>query len=616
LRYAAGQLARNIQRRRGELVRELVPELAPDAVTAGTGLAAAAGTGLAAGAGLAAAAAPAGSGHAAATDRFLRHRGLIIFSSGCAMAEVAVLTVLAPAARSLAPQVTAPPPLAVFHDLRWLFGYNRSWIQFAAGALILLAGRAALNTVMVRLAWPRDLRAPRPAVTFAVSMAFTLVAVILLIPITTLIFGVAVLPFSWPFLAAVPVLLAIALPLSHGGVTPGWWRRLPPLRAACWVLACFLEYSVLAVVITRLPAAWIVPVAGLAGFVNARAWYGLTAAMARPYPRQHPLLAWIPVAPLAAISVFALAIGGTRVIFEMTTVSPARTGLAAASAGIAAAAGRYGGQALTVKVPEGKPAVLVIGGFGSTCCHSFRSLRGTSDMTVEQFSYLGLNAAGKPIPQGRSASNLPMQALGDMIASQVWRLHAQTGKPVDLVAESEGTLGVYAMFARHPRVPVGSVALLSPIVAPGQVSFPQPGRQGPGMAGGYALGILDRLVGELSPFGAAGAERLIDSVSSVGAQYAAQDAARVMSERWLAVVPLADAVTLPVCSMPQNVLFVSAFHGGLLGDPAVLATVRNFLDGQEVSGGSSLRTAAQLVSAAAAAWRMPLRTAPSPPCPA
>ena len=584
VRYLAGQLAQKMRHRRGDAV--------PGTVPAGTVLAS---TG-------------------AAADSFLRHRALIAFSAACAMAEVAVLTVLAPAARSLAPQVTAPPPIAVFHDLRWLFGYNRSWIQFAAGALILLAGRAAINTVLVKLAWPRGLKAPRPAATFAASVAFTLVAGLLLVPITTLVFGVAVLPFSWPFLAAVPVLLAIALPLSHGGVSPAWWRRLPPPAAAGWVLACFVEYSLLGVVITRLPAAGVVAVAGLAGVLNARAWYGLTGAVARPRPRPHTLLAWIPVAPLAAISVFALAIGTTRVIFDVAGGAP-RTGLAAASAGIAAAADRAGGLAEALRGGDRKPSVLVIGGFGSSCCHTFRSLR-TPGTVVQQFSYLGLNSAGKPIPQGRAASDLPLPELGDMIAAEVWRLHEQTGRPVDLVAESEGSLGVYAMFARHPSVPVGSVVLLSPIVAPGQVSFPQAGWQGPGVASGYALGILDRLVGELSPFGAEGAERLIDSVSTVGAQYAADDAARVMSERWLALVPLADALTLPACSMPQNVAFVAAFHGGLLGDPGVLGMVRSFLGGREVSGQSGLREAAQIMSAAAAAWRMPERAAPSPPCPA
>jgi hypothetical protein len=48
---------------------------------------------------------------------------------------------------------------------------------------------------------------------------------------------------------------------------------------------------------------------------------------------------------------------------------------------------------------------------------------------------------------------------------------------------------------------------------------------------------------------------------------------------WLAVVPLADAVTLPACSWPQNVVFVDAFHGGLLGDPSVRSMVEDFLAG-------------------------------------
>jgi hypothetical protein len=534
-RYVAGPLGSMLPRRR--------PGRPPDAVAgaaeAGTAEAGTAEAGTAE-AGTAEAevavgviSAASAAKHAAPADGFLRHRGLIAFSAGCAMAEVAVLTVLAPAARSLAPQITAPPPLAVFHDLRWLFGYNRSWLEFAAGALVLVLARSALNTVLVSLAWPRGMRAPSAAVMFPVSVAYTVVAAILMVPIATLVFGVAVVPFSWPFLAAVPVLLALALPLSHGGVAPTWWRRLPPLRAAGWVLACFFEYSLLAVVITRLPATGIVVVAGLAGIVNARAWYGLTAAVARPArSRQHPLIAWIPVAPLAAISVIALAIGTTRLVFDMAAI-PSRNGLAAVSAGIAAAASHAASFTPPAREHGRRGVVLVVGGFGSSCCHAGRSLqRAAPDMFVQQFSYLGLTAAGRPVPQGPNASDLPMQELGDRIATQVWHLHAQTRKPVDLVAESEGSLGVYAMFARHPDVPVRTVVLLSPIVAPGQVSFPESGREGPGVASGYALGMLNRFVGSLSPFGAAGAERLINSVSSVGARYAAATADRDRHERW------------------------------------------------------------------------------------
>jgi len=534
------------------------------------------------------------------------------------MAEAVALLVLAPAAMSLAPQVTALPPLAVFHDLRWLFGYNGSWLEFVAGAFVLVAGRAALNASLVRMAWPRSLAAPQLRALFAASLVFTVLAGLLMVPIVTLVYGVAVLPFSWPFLAAVPVMLAIALPLSHGGVTTSWWRRLPPGRAAGWAVACFVEYSVLGIALPRLPAAGAVLLAGFGGVVNARAWYSLTLAVAGfTKPRPHPLMEWIPVAPIAAISVFALAIGTTRLIFDMAA-GPSQAGIAAASAGAAgfAAMASRATEAPVQPAARGRTAVLVVAGFGSSCCYKAHGLqRVVSDMLVQQFSYRGLDAAGKPLPQGSSASDLPLSELGDRLAAQVRRLSEQTGRPVDLVAESEGTLGVYALFARHPQIPVGSIVLLSPIVAPGQASFPQAGRQGQGVASGYALNWLDRLVGEMSPFGAEGASRLINSVSSVGARYAAS-VIHGKAHRWLAVVPLADAVTLPACTMPRNVLFVPAFHGGLLGDPAVLQEVRDFLGGRQVSGQQDLRAAAELVSSAAAAWRMPVSSAPSPPCPA
>ena len=90
----------------------------------------------------------------ARSDRFLAHRGLIIVCCGTAMAEAFLLIVLAPAARALAPQVSALPPLAIFHDLRWLYSIQRSWLWFSLLLAGLLVARAALNTALVRLAWP------------------------------------------------------------------------------------------------------------------------------------------------------------------------------------------------------------------------------------------------------------------------------------------------------------------------------------------------------------------------------------------------------------------------------------------------------------------------------
>jgi hypothetical protein len=577
---------------------------------------------------------------------FLRHRGLIAFSAGGAMAEATVLSFLAPSARPLAPQVTALPPLAAYHDLRWVFAFNQSWLGFTGVLVLLLLTRSVIDAVLVVLAWPRaegnqETGLPRPRfVASAVSCAVLTVLVWLVMsPVVTLMFGVALVPFSWPYLAAVPIMLGTALALSQGGVGQAWWRRLPPVRTVGWLLATFAVLSAASVLMTRLDTVAAVAVAGLAGIINARAWYGLTAAAIRrsverpPHPwywraalwRLRRALAqrtsWVPVAPLAAVMVIALVVGLARLTFTGTVrfnigtssvvASASRSSSVAAPAGPsevkAAGATEAGGTVTEVSGVSGtqssaRGAVLVVGGFGSNCCTDANTLRAAEPgMLVSQFSYLGLDRAGQPIPYHR-AGNLSIQALGDRMAVQVEKLYQRAHAPVDVVAESEGSLGLYAMLARHPHVHVGSVVLLSPIVDPDQVG--QAGDTVPG----EALLTLNDLIGGMSPYGGAGAAALIDSVSEVGASYFDL----VGHDRglpWLAVVPLADATTLPACSWPRNVVFVGGFHGGLLGEVSVQRMVERFLangsPGPDSSSQHGLRRAAEVISAAATAWRMP-----------
>src|SRR5215467_271074 len=114
----------------------------------------------------------------ARSDRFLAHRGLIALCCGTAMAEAFLLIVVAPAARALAPQVSALPPLAIFHDLRWLYSTERSWLWFA----LLLVARAALNTALVRLAWPAHLTPP-PLAAMRGAIVVTTLACLLISPL-------------------------------------------------------------------------------------------------------------------------------------------------------------------------------------------------------------------------------------------------------------------------------------------------------------------------------------------------------------------------------------------------------------------------------------------------
>jgi len=133
----------------------------------------------------------------------------------------------------------------------------------------------------------------------------------------------------------------------------------------------------------------------------------------------------------------------------------------------------------------------------------------------------------------------------------------------------------------------------------------QPAQQEIHSVPGEALIELNDLIGEMSPYGSSGARELIDSVAQVGASYF-WDIARDPTFRWLAVVPLADAVTMPQCPYPPGVMVVAAFHGGLLGNPQARQLVVDYFAGdKDLPSSQRLRTAAQVISAAAAAWRMP-----------
>ena len=547
---------------------------------------------------------------------FTAHRGLIVVASAVPMAESAVVGAVAPAARVLAPQVTALAPLAVFHDLRWLFRSGGAWLGFAVALIAVMAARSALDAALAWLAWPRGQTRPRLMVFLGSGAVLTLCAGLLMAPLVALTFGVALLPFSWPFLGVLPLMVLLALLLSHGGVAR-WWRMLPPPRAAGWLIADFAALSLEAVIVSRLPGAWAVPVAGVGGVINARAWYSVTASVAAPRLAHRLRLSArrIPLAPVAAVLAFALVVGVTRLGFVVAAGSHAKIARAAAALTVPGT-----GQARPASRAPGTargPVVLEIQGFGSSCCTGAPALQGSiPGGIVQQFSYRGLDARGRPLPYPPAASNLPLPVLGDRIAAQVQRLHRDTGQPIDLVAESEGTLGLYAMLARHPHASVGSIVLLSPIVAPGQVSYPAGNQGGRGAVPGYALHAVVWFIGVLSPLGTPGAERLIDSVDSSGALYA-DDAARGTRRhplRWLAVVPLADSLTLPACSLPAAAVVVPGLHGGILGAPAVKQIVRSFLSGRSIPDRSRLRNAAEVVAQAAAAWRMPELATPSPPC--
>src|SRR6185437_1652577 len=109
-------------------------------------------------------------------------------------------------------------------------------------------------------------------------------------------------------------------------------------------------------------------------------------------------------------------------------ISPASNVAAAlvgAGQGTGSASGTRQDAAPAAVAPAGGSAVLVVGGWGSSCCDAANDLRAMLPGTnVWQFSYASLDATGRPAPQGASADDLPLPVLGDKIAAQVRVLHA------------------------------------------------------------------------------------------------------------------------------------------------------------------------------------------------
>jgi MFS family permease len=523
-------------------------------------------------------------------DTFGRCRVLIaVCVLGAVVGAVALPAIGIGAARELSPQLTALAPLGLFHDLRWLFVYHDSWLSFGLGAVALIAFRATFTAVVVRLAWPAD--RPRPSLrrTWLSALIYTLVAGALLSPMVALLFGVGVIPFSWPWLAAVPTAVIVAVIVHHGGLVGHWWRRLPTARSVGWLLLDVLVLTATALTISAAPAwlAWLP--AALGGLFNAWAWYGATDALVHRRPARWPHLTWpVPVTPVTAVLVLVVIVVGAKGGFALAAVPQHATPSAARASG-------------------GEP-VLVAGGFGSACCSKAASIGGGDQhLSAQQFSYAGLTASGQPIPQSPSATHAPLPVLAERMAAQVRRLHRASGHDVAIVAESEGSLVTLAYLHRHPHAPVDDVALLSPIVDPGRVSYPAAGRQGFGLAAGWELRGVTGAIGRIAPFAVSASGPLLRSIDTSDGSLSWSDLCR-RGLRTVAFVPLADSVTLPTtleADSPVPIVVVPAFHGGLLGNPKVQHAVRSWLAGKPLPSKPALTATSRVLTGAASAWRVP-----------
>ncbi len=369
----------------------------------------------------------------------------------------------------LAPQITAPTPFAAFHDLRWLFVFHGSWLMLAIESCALVGARSAFHAGAVRAAWPRDLAPPPWRVAGWHGLLFTAVSLVFLLPPATLVFAGGVTSLSWLAFAALPLLVIVALLLSHGGMTARWWAQLPTGRSLLWIAATFVELDLAAAAILLGPwwIAWLS--AALSGLFNAWAWCGLTGALARRAPPRHP----VPVTPLALVALFAVSI--------------------AVAAPQLAPIGRATGTVEALAAPthlRGRIPVMIADGFDSRWSGETVPTSLDRRFVVWPFSYAGLRVDGLPGPYQPADTHESVGTLMTRMDVEVRSLAAATGHPVRLVGVSEGSLVARSYVEAFAHAPVSELVMISPLVEPGRAYYPATGHSGWGVGAGAAMHAL------------------------------------------------------------------------------------------------------------------------------
>ncbi len=396
-------------------------------------------------------------------------------SSGCASPptwpRLAWSSALTTAPRpALAPQASAIAPFGVFGDLRWVSVYHDSWPTLAGELVAMLLVRGALTAVSVALAWPSHLPAPPIWKLLPRGVFATAFGAVLLAPSVVLLFGLAAAPVSWLFFAAVPSALLVAFIAHPIGVTSEWWRRLiaDSCRRLGGAVLCGAE----------------------------RGHRGRWRWPPRPCGRSSARCAGCSMRgrgggwSVWSSTVGRLAIWCLPYLWLPWPSSPSWS------------AGRWSGSATcgrrkrtpvrcsTEPAGNGQP-VLVVSGYGSTWDGNSRHPVPGNFMEVP-FSYRGLDAAGAPLPYTAMDTVKALPVLDRMLLTQVTSLYTRTGRPVDVVAESEGALVAKTALLTQAASPGSDAGDGQPDRRPGTVFLPDPGRRGVGGGDGRSHAASER----------------------------------------------------------------------------------------------------------------------------
>lgn len=213
-----------------------------------------------------------------------------------------------PSTAAIGPQVTAPPPFDLFHDLRWVSVYHDSWLTLALELCAVIALRSFFASYMVRAAWPSE-GAPSIFSGARRTSVFYLIAAVLLMPWVALMFGFSVIGVSYLFFASLPPVVVVAMLIHRGASSQAagrWWEWRPRWSSFALIALAFVWLSAGG----ALAAGAILPVALLAaagcGVLNAYTYHAMVHGIAVPISTRKRQI----VVPVAIVLMFTVVVVG------------------------------------------------------------------------------------------------------------------------------------------------------------------------------------------------------------------------------------------------------------------------------------------------------------------
>lgn len=508
-----------------------------------------------------------------------------------AVAEALILQSLGFAsALPLAPQVSAPAPFGVFHDLRWVFTYAWSWQSALWQLIAAWMFRALFDTMVIRAAWPAEAPCPSLPRLLGRTLRYTAAAIVVVSPWAACSFAAGVVSFGWFLIGAMAAVLLTAFAMPPGLIS-GRWLRMAPWRTMALLAGAWIALMIAALAMTFSPPWVTLLVAAGGGWVNALIWRRVArSVIAAAAPRSR-----IPTAPLALAFVIALFVVGGGWLYGAVRTSLRRS--------------QHGSPPFptpNAAALSGQQGIVFVAGFDSSYDGGEHQLLGPGLVTW-YFSYAGLDDQGRPRAYGPTDTYQSLDRSAHLLAEEINELHALTGRRVVVVAESEGTLVAHDYFATVPNPPVSDDVESSPLMRPAMAYYPPAGHAGYGWIGGWESRELLHVVRmETAAFKGRPDLPFLRTLLADAPRYRNQSLCPTPGVRTFMFVPLEQAVMVgrgPEARVPWVAL--PGWHATLLHRDAVQADVRRLLATGNLPDRPAWRFLFQILRGGAAAWQSP-----------